>query len=292
MQLPEELGNELMMRLLLVVGVVILLLIVVRVVTRILESTIQDPTKSYLATRAVRRGGAALGFVVSLVILSPDSSGLVTVLTVIGAGLAISLREALLSIAGWLRLVTMNDYRVGERIEVGGVHGDVIDIRLLRTTLMETRAWVDADQSTGRITHVPNAWVWLHTVHNYTRGFNFIWNELPLTVTFQSDWQAAQNIILDLADESAAIVEKQAAAEIHQMSREFLIHYGILSPFVYVRVLPDGVGLTLRYLCEVRKRRGTEHALTISILDAFQKHGGIQFAHPSIDIRRTDPNDR
>jgi small-conductance mechanosensitive channel len=292
MQLPVDFGNELMMRLLLVVGVIILLLIVVRIVSRILASTIQDPTKSYMATRAVRRGAAVLGLVVCIVILSPDSSGLVTVLTVIGAGLAISLREALLSIAGWLRLVTMNDYKVGERIEIGGVHGDVIDIRLLRTTLMETRAWVEADQSSGRITHVPNAWVWLHTVHNYNRGFNFIWNELAFTVTFQSDWQAAQHILLDLAEESAAIVEKQAASEIHQMSREFLIHYGILTPFVYVSVKPDGVKLTLRYLCEVRKRRGTEHALTISVLDAFEKQGDIQFAHPSIDIRRPNPDGR
>ncbi|NNE69643.1 MAG: mechanosensitive ion channel family protein, partial [Rhodothermales bacterium] len=193
----------------------------------------------------------------------------------------------LLSIAGWLRLVTMNDYRVGERIEIGGTHGDVIDIRLLRTTLMETRAWVEADQSTGRITHVPNAWVWLHSVHNYNRGFNFIWNELHFTVTFDSDWKAAQDILRDFADESASIVEQQAASEIHQMSREFLIHYGILTPFVYVRVRPDGVELVLRYLCEVRKRRGTEHALTISVLDAFKAHGNIRFAHPSIDIRKS-----
>lgn len=292
MQIPPELGNELVMRMALIAGVIIVLLVVVRLVSRILATSIQDATKAYRATRAVRRTAAALGFVVSVVILSPDSSGLLTVLTVIGAGLAISLREALLSIAGWLRLVTMNDYRVGERIEIGGTHGDVIDIRLLRTTLMETRGWVQADQSSGRITHVPNAWIWLHPVHNYTRGFNFIWNELHFTVTFDSDWEAAQNILGGLADESAAIVEQQAAAEIQQMSREFLIHYGILTPFVYVNVRPDGVELTLRYLCEVRKRRGTEHALTISALDAFKRHGGIRFAHPSIDIRQTEPAKR
>lgn len=286
MQITPELGNELITRLALIAGVIILLLILVRVISRILSSSIQDPTKAYRATRAVRRSAAALGFLVSVVILSPDSSGLVTVLTVIGAGLAISLREALLSIAGWLRLVTMNDYRIGERIEIGGAHGDVIDIRLLRTTLMETRAWVEADQSSGRITHVPNAWIWLHSIHNYNRGFNFIWNELHFTVTFDSDWNAARDILLDLAEESAAIVEKQAEAEIQQMSREFLIHYGILTPFVYVRVRPDGVELILRYLCEVRKRRGTEHAFTVSALDAFEAHGGIRFAHPSIDIRK------
>jgi small-conductance mechanosensitive channel len=195
-----------------------------------------------------------------------------------------------MSMAGWLRIVTMSEYRIGDRIEIGGVHGDVIDIRLLRTTLMETRGWVDADQSTGRISHIPNNYIWLHAVHNYNRGFSFIWNELLFTLTFRSNWQDAQDIMLGFAGESAAIVEQQAGAEIREMSREFLIHFGILTPFVYVTVVENGVRLSLRYLCEVRKRRGTEHALTISILEAFKEHGDIEFAYPALGIWPPDAN--
>ncbi|MBO6575428.1 MAG: mechanosensitive ion channel [Rhodothermales bacterium] len=284
MDFTAALQNELVARLLMLLGVVVVLLLLTRVIIRILTGAVQDPTKAYKASRVVRQIAAVVGVAAALVILSPDSSGLVTILTVIGAGLAISLRETLLSVVGWLRLVTMNDYRVGDRIEIGGTVGDVIDIRLFRTTLMEIRGWVDADQSSGRITHVPNAWVWQHAVHNYNRGFSFIWHEISLTVTHRSDWRAAREIMLSLAQESATIVEQQAGAEIREMSREFLVHYGILTPFVYVRITRDGILLTLRYLTEVRKRRGTEHALTISILDAFRERGGIEFAHGSMDM--------
>jgi small-conductance mechanosensitive channel len=154
---------------------------------------------------------------------------------------------------------------------------------------MEIRGWVDADQSTGRIVHIPNSWIWIHSLHNYSHGFSFIWNEISFTVTFNSDWRGARDIISRLAEESAAIVEQQAMKEIHAISREFLIHYSILTPFVYVRALPHGVQLTLRYLCEVRKRRGTEHALTTTILDEFKEHGGIHFAYPAMQIAPAPP---
>lgn len=90
--------------------------------------------------------------------------------------------------------------------------------------------------------------------------------------------------MLGFAEESAAIVEQQARKEIHALSREFLVHYSILTPFVYVRIVENGVRLTLRYLCEVRKRRGSEHALVVSILDAFSKHGSIEFAYPALHL--------
>lgn len=206
------------------------------------------------------------------------------ILTVVGAGLAIALREALLSVAGWLRIVLLHPYQQGDRIEINGMRGDVIDIRVMRTTLMEIGGWVNADQSTGRLVHVPNAWIFLYPVYNYTQGFRFIWNELSVTVTFRSNWQAAREIMESLARESTAIIGRQVAEEIRQMSREFLVHYSILTPFVYVRIVENGIRLTLRYLCEVRKRRGTEHALTVSILEAFRQHGDIELAYPALQV--------
>jgi small-conductance mechanosensitive channel len=284
MQFPFEVGNEFLTRSLVILGALFVLFLLVRLAVRIAQKSLHDPTRVYHVARAIRRVGLVLGFVLVIGMLSPDVRGFVTVLTVIGAGLAIAMREALLSMAGWIRIATISEFRTGDRIEIGGVHGDVIDVRLMRTTLMETRGWVDADQSTGRIVHVPNSWVWLHAVHNYSRGFSFIWNEIPFTFTFRSDWRAAREIMLELAEESAAIVEQQASKEIREMSREFLIHYGILTPFVYVRVVENGVRLTLRYLCEVHKRRGTEHALTVLILDAVREHGSIEFALPAVSV--------
>ncbi|MDA0874154.1 MAG: mechanosensitive ion channel, partial [Bacteroidetes bacterium] len=239
-------------------------------------------------TKSVRRTAVFIAVVAIMMVWSPGFGDLLTVLTVIGAGMAIALREVVLSLAGWGRINFMSSYKEGDRIEINGIAGDVIDIRMLRTSLMEIRGWVDADQSTGRIVHFPNAWIFMYALYNYTRSFKFIWNEIPLTVTYRSDWRAARDIMMKYAEESAAIVEQQAREEIQQISREFLIHYSILTPFVYVRIVPDGVQLTLRYLCEARKRRGSEHALNLLILDDFRAHPNIELAHRTLSVRPPD----
>ncbi len=276
--------SEFVQRLLLAVGASIVIVVVVRLGQRLAKRYATDPSRIYYSSRLIGRLGGIAIILILVTVLSPRLGDLVTVLTVIGAGLAIAMREVLLNVAGWFYISLASPYRTGDRIEINGKQGDVIDIRVMRTTVMEIRGWVDADQSTGRLAHIPNGWTLSFTTYNFTRGFNFIWNELPITISFRSDWKAAGDIMQSFAEESTKLVAHQAADEIRQMSREFLIHYSILTPFVYVRIVDNGVRLTLRYLCDVRKRRGTEHALTVSILDAFREQGGIELAYPMVGV--------
>ncbi len=279
-----SLNNPATQTVLFLVGGLLVWFVLVRLGIRVVDRYVKSPTRRYQATRTLRRIGLGGGVILLLLLLSPASTSLVNLLTIAAAGLAIALRELLLSIAAWMRINLLAPFKQGDRIEIGGVHGDVIDIRLLRTTLMETNGWVEADQSTGRMVHVPNSWLFEHALYNHSRGFSFIWNEVSVTLTFRSDWEAARAILEDLAQQSASIIEHQAKQEMQEMSREFLVHYSILTPFVYVRVTEHGVRLTLRYLCEVRKRRGTEHALAISMLRAFKDHGRIEFAYPMVGV--------
>ena len=286
--LNELLQNEVFVDVLWTVAIILLAMIAVRLSHRLSRRYFEDAERIYRSTKSARRMAVFLSVVAIAMVWSPRFGDLLTLLTVIGAGMAIALREVLLSIGGWGRITFMSAYKEGDRIEINGIKGDVIDIRVLRTSLMEIGGWVDADQSTGRIVHFPNSWIFLHALYNYTRSFKFIWNEIPLTVTFRSDWRAARDIMIKYAEESAAIVEQQARAEIQQISREFLVHYSILTPFVYVRIVPDGVQLTLRYLCEARKRRGSEHALNLLILDDFRATPGIELAHTTVNVRPPD----
>ncbi len=266
---------------LVVLGVFALL---IRIGRRLASRYIDDPARRFRASRTVSRTFAVVAFVLIVVLWSSQLGSLATLLTVIGAGLAIALREVLLSVAGWMLILIRRLFEQGDRIEVNGLKGDVLDIRVQYTTVMEVGAWVAAEQSTGRMIHIPNSQVLLHPVHNYTRGFRFIWNELYVTLTFRSDWHAAQEILYTLAGESAEILEKQASEEIRNLSHEYLIHYSIMTPFVYVRIMDYGIRLTVRFLCEARKRRGIEHALAVRILEEFQAHGGIEFAYPAFGI--------
>ncbi len=277
--MQETLQSEFAINLMITALIIIVAILITKLGQRIARGYFDDAERLYRSSKSTRRFVVVMALVAIAILWSPGLGDLLTVMTVIGAGLAIALREVLLSISGWARITLLSSFKEGDRIEINGLRGDVIDVRVMRTTLMEIGGWVDADQSTGRIVHFPNSWIFLHALYNYTRSFGFIWNELPLTLTFRSNWRAARDIMMKYGEESAAIVEQQARKEIHLISREFLIHYAILTPFVYVRIVQDGVELTLRYLCEARKRRGSEHALSMMILDDIRVHPEIEIAH-------------
>lgn len=275
-----HLGDPVFQRVLVTLGVLVVAFILARLGRRVAARYVETPARRFRVSKVIGRTTALVALLLVVGLWTPDLGGLFTLLTVIGAGLAIAMREVLLSFVAWVDIALRSPYERGDRIEVNGVKGDVIDIRLLHTTLMEISGWVGADQSTGRLVHVPNGWIFQHGVYNYTEGFHFIWNELPVTVTFRSDWQAARDILLELAEESAEVVERQATRQIRRMSRAYLVHYSMLTPFVYVSLADGGVRLTLRYLCEVRKRRGTAHAITTELLERFKGHGRIELAYP------------
>jgi small-conductance mechanosensitive channel len=157
----------------------------------------------------------------------------------------------------------------------------VIDIRIFQFTLLEIGNWVDADQSTGRVVHIPNGRVFSQSIANYTRGFQYIWNEIPVLVTFESDWEKAKRILTEIAEKHSASHTDAARQQLRQAARKFMIFYSKLTATVYTSVEDSGVLLTIRYLCEARQRRGSGQAIWEEILRRFSTCDDIDFAYPT-----------
>ena len=124
-----------------------------------------------------------------------------TYLGLLSAGLAIALQTPLVNLAGWAFILWRQPFKVGDRVQLGDHRGDVIDQRIFMFSLMEIGNWVDSDQSTGRVIHIPNGKIFNEVLANYSQGFQYIWNEIPVLVTFESDWRKAKQILDD--DEAA-----------------------------------------------------------------------------------------
>jgi small-conductance mechanosensitive channel len=204
-----------------------------------------------------------------------------TYLGLLSAGLAIALQTPLVNLAGWAFILWRQPFKVGDRIEIGNDRGDVIDQRIFMFSLMEIGNWVDADQSTGRVIHLPNGKIFTDVMANYSQGFQHIWNEIPVLVTFESDWRKAKHLLNDIAQKHGASLTDSAARELREAANKFMIFYTKLTPKVYTTVKDCGVMLTIRYLCEPRKRRGSEQEIWEDILDAFAAHDNIDFAYPT-----------
>lgn len=120
-------------------------------------------------------------------------NSLTTFIGLFSAGLAIALKDLVSNIAGWLFIIGKRPLEVGDRVQIGSIAGDVIDIRIFQFTILEIGNWVDDDQSTGRIIHLPNGQVFQKEIANYSKGFQYIWNEIPVVITFESNWEKAKN---------------------------------------------------------------------------------------------------
>ncbi len=206
---------------------------------------------------------------------------LATYLGLVSAGVAIALQGPLTSLAAWVFIVWRRPFEVGDRVQIGDHSGDVVDIRVFQFTMLEIGNWVDADQSTGRILHVPNRQVFDTVLFNYTQGFEYIWNEIPVMVTFESDWKKAKQTLQQIADRRAGNVSQVVADQVKQANRRYMIMYGTLTPTVYTRVEASGVLLTIRYFCPARRRRSTEQDIWEDILNAFAQDPDIEFAYPT-----------
>ena len=206
---------------------------------------------------------------------------LATYLGLLSAGLAIALRELVANFVGWAFILWRRPFEVGDRIQIGDTAGDVIDFRIFQFTLLEIGNWVDADQSTGRVIHVNNGQVFTQSVANFSKGFQYIWNEIAVLVTFESDWEKAKGILAGIASKHGEELTTSAEEKLHEAARRFMIFYSKLTPTVYTSVRDCGVLLTIRYLCDPRKRRSTEQSIWEEILHAFAENDDIDFAYPT-----------
>jgi small-conductance mechanosensitive channel len=248
---------------------------------QMIEHRVDDVQRRYIVKKTLNYVLGFIFFGATLIIWFGGLTGWSAYLGLVSAGLAIALQDPLVNLAGWIFISIRKPFVVGDRIEIGGHRGDVIDLRLFQFSLIEIGNWVDADQSTGRIIHVPNGWIFKQTTANYTAGFKFIWDEISVMVTFESDWKKAKEILTAIAGRHTVIKDEEASQEVRQASRRYMIFFRHLTPIVWTSVADSGVVLTMRYICEPRRRRSTSTSIWEDILTAFAAEGAIDFAYPT-----------
>ena len=270
---------ELQMRLFATLGTVAGLWVLHKLILAVVYRRVRDPWSRYRWRKTLTYVFMAAGIVIVGRMWFAGIQALATFFGLLSAGLAIALKEPVLNLAGWAFIIWRRPFEVGDRVQIGPHAGDVIDLGVFQFTLNEIGGWVNADQSSGRIIHIPNGKVFADPIANYNKGFRYIWNEVPVVVTFESDWRKAKQILGRIAVKHAEHLTAQAEQELLAASQQYLINYRKLTPIVYTNVVDFGVQLTIRYLIEPRKRRGTEHAIWEDILTEFAACQDIDLAY-------------
>jgi small-conductance mechanosensitive channel len=252
-----------------------------RLILRVVDRRVEDPKIVYQWSKSSSYIALLLSVIIVGTIWLEGLRSLGTFLGLLSAGLAIALKDVVASMAGWIFILWRRPFQLGDRIQIGDRAGDVLDIRLFQFTLLEIGTWVDADQSTGRIIHVPNLTVFTEPLFNYTAQFEFIWHEVPVLITFESDWRKAKEVLQGILESKTGETVREAERAMRTAAKKFLIHFRKLTPKVYTSVGDSGVLLTLRFICRARERRGRAEELWEEILDAFGEAENIDFAYPT-----------
>ena len=255
----------------------IVLYIIKYYIIRIIYKKNYDPAKQFTTKKAIKLVLNVILLVILISIWGKESGKYI--LSFIGfftAGLAIAVKDIILNMIGSLYILWASPFKVGDRIEISGQIGDVIDIRLLHFSMLEVGNRIAGEQSTGRMIHLPNAYVFNYPLANYEKGFKFIWNELIVPIDKNSNWELAKVLINELLEEHINEIIEDAKEQIDEAGKNYPIYYNNLAPTIYTEFKEDKIVLTIRYLCEARKVRNTEHLLWEALLKVFKDHKEIK----------------
>lgn len=194
---------------------------------------------------------------------------------ILSAGVAIALQDVLRNLAGGILIILSRPFKAGDRIQVGDSTGDVLDIGSFSTAIMEIREWIDADQYTGRILHIPNSFALNQTIKNYTRDYSFIWDEVRILLIYGSNWKKAEEIALQTAGPVVEEFERLAQTELLLMGEKYFTTTYDVKTQLYTKLQENWIEMRLRYVVAPRKRRAVSHLLTSNILEALEKEEDI-----------------
>jgi small-conductance mechanosensitive channel len=207
-----------------------------------------------------------------------------TFLGILGAGLAIALREPLLSIAGRVAILAGHMYSLGDRIQLNQMSGDVIDVGFFYTRLMEIGNWISADQVTGRIVQIPNSQVFGTAIYNYTQNFSYIWDEIKLPITYSSNLEAASEILVQTGGEYTREFLRGAESQLEQMRRHSLVPEFELKPSVFLKITDNWIELSMRYVVDPKQRRGASNFIFRATFKKIRERQDIQIASETMDL--------
>lgn len=259
--------------------------ILIKLIQRNLFSKIQDNDNRYKAKKFVSFIGYFLTLVLLTVVFSDKLGGLTMALGVAGAGIAFALQEVIASFAGWLAIMFGGFYKTGDRVQVGGIKGDVMDIGVLRTTIMETGQWVDGDLYNGRIVLIANSFVFKEPVFNYSGNFPFLWDEIKIPIQYGSNYDKTKEILLEIGNNVAGDLTQQSKEKWTELQNKFRLEDAQTEPLVSLIANDNWVEFTLRYVVSYKKRRATKTELFTQILKSIEAtKGEIKFASATFHL--------
>lgn len=256
------------------VFVVFFVVVVVRTSQHLLGRYIDDSSRRYRVRKLITFFGYLLAAFLLSIVFSEKLSSLTVFFGVAGAGVAFALQELIASLAGWVAMSFGNFYTVGDRVQFGGITGDVIDIGMLRTTIMECGGWINGDQYNGRVVRVSNSFIFKEPVYNYSSDFPFLWDEITIPVRYGSNYEKSRIGFLKILDDVTGDHARSLKHDWRKMTDKYMVEDAQLEPMVTFEIKENWAEYSLRYVVNYKQRRSTKDKIAVLILKLVEDSNG------------------
>jgi len=285
-QLKEWLvENPLVTSILKYLVLVLFVLLVIQFLRRLLRKHIPNATARYKSEKSIELIGYLSLVILSFFYFTGNIKDFTLAVGLFSAGIAITLQELFLSVAGSVYIFVVKVYKPGDRIEVNGVKGDVIDIDSMYTTMMEIGQWVSSDNYSGRIVKLSNAFVFKGPVYNYSQDFPFIWDEFNLPIRYGSDVELAKSIVIKVASETLSEYTSSSKSQWKEVVNKYYIEDAHIDPTLAITLTDNWIQFNLRYIVDFKKRRMTKNDLNDKIRKEFElTNGKINLASSTMEL--------
>ena len=253
---------------------VLLIILFLQFIRRALKKRLPNAETRYKSQKIVETIGYFLLVVLTISYFTGNIKDLTLAIGLLTAGITITLQELILSVAGSLFIFFVKVYQPGDRIEINGIKGDVIDISSIYTTMMEIGQWVSSDNYTGRIVKLSNAFVFKGPVYNYSQDFPFIWDEITLPIRYGSDIELAKALTTKVAQQVLSDYVLESVEKWKDIVEKYYIEDAVVEPTLAIKLTDNWIEFNLRYIVDYKRRRMTKHRLNELINNAFEETGG------------------
>lgn len=267
---------------------ILLVFFLITWVRKLLKKTLPDEGSIKYKTQ---KGIEVIGYIFVVLITITYFTGTIKdfglAIGLLTAGITITLQELILSVAGSFYIFFVKVYKPGDRIEINGIKGDVIDIDSVYTTMMEIGEWVSSDNYSGRIVKLSNAFVFKGPVYNYSNDFPFVWDEFNLPIRYGSDIELAKSIVIEVAQEILSEYVRNSINQWKAIVTKYYIEDAQVDPSLAITLTDNWVQFNLRYIVNYKKRRYTKNLLNQEILKRIEAtNGKVKLASATFEIVR------
>jgi len=219
--------------------------------------------------------------VLAIVIVLLGAPGqLTTVIGLAGAGLTVALKDFIVAFFGWFVLMGKNGIRVGDWVEINGIGGEVVEIGLLRTVLLETGQWSDAGHPTGRKVVFVNSFAVEGRYFNFSTTGQWLWDEIEVLVPSGDDPYRVLKSVQELVAAGAQENVRQAEEEWKKAAQGHALQSFSAAPAINVKPTSMGVNISVRYITRAHERFEMRSRLYSAIVELLHTKGARQEAKP------------